>query len=92
MYTWTYPDGKTHNQIDHGLIDRRRNTSIRDVESFRELIVILMCLSETYSRVRLGKNLSDIFPIRNGLKQGVALTPLLLNFILEYAIRRFQVN
>jgi len=23
MYTWTYSDGKTHNQIDHILIDRR---------------------------------------------------------------------
>ena len=26
------------------------------------------CLTETYSRVRIGKNLSDMFPIRNGLK------------------------
>jgi hypothetical protein len=29
-YTWTSPDGKTHNQIDHILIDR-----ILDVRSFR---------------------------------------------------------
>jgi len=33
-----------------------------------------------------------VFPIRNGLKQGDALSPLLLNFALEYAIRRAQVN
>jgi hypothetical protein len=35
---------------------------------------------------------SDRFPIRNGLKQGDALTPMLFNFALEYAIRRVQVN
>ena len=28
-----------------------------------------MCLNETYSRVRVGKNLFDMFPVRNGLKQ-----------------------
>jgi hypothetical protein len=31
---WTSPDGKTHNQIDHVLIDRRRHSSIL-VPSFR---------------------------------------------------------
>ena len=33
-----------------------------------------------------------MFPIRNGLKQGDALSPFLFNFALEYAIRRVQVN
>ena len=51
-----------------------------------------MCLTETCSRVRVGKNLSDMFPIRNGLKQGDALSSLLFNFALDYAIRRVQVN
>jgi len=54
--------------------------------------LIKMCLTETYSRVRVGKNLSEMFPIRNGLKQGDALSPLLFNFALEYAIKRVQVN
>ena len=49
-------------------------------------------VTETYSTVRVGKNLSDMFPIRNGLKQGDALSPLLFNFALQYAIRRVQVN
>jgi hypothetical protein len=54
--------------------------------------VIDMCLSEMYCRVRLGKNLSDTFTIRNGLKQGEALSPLLINFTLKYVISRVQGN
>ena len=42
--------------------------------------VIKMCLAETYSRARVGKHLSDMFPIRNGLKQGDVLSSLLFNF------------
>jgi hypothetical protein len=51
-----------------------------------------MCLNETYSRVWVGKGLSDRFSIKNGLKQGDALSPLLFNFAVEYAIRRVQAN
>ena len=59
----------------------------------RKLVrLIKMCLTETYnySRVRVGRKLSDRFPIRNGLKQGDALSPLLFNFALEYVIRGFR--
>ena len=34
-YTWTSRDAKTHNQIDHVLLDRRWHSSILDVRSFR---------------------------------------------------------
>jgi hypothetical protein len=54
--------------------------------------LVKMFLTETYSRVRVCKNVSDMFPIRNGLKQGDALSPLLFNFALEYVIKRVQVN
>jgi hypothetical protein len=36
--------------------------------------------------------MSDMFLIRNGLKQGRVLSPLLFSFALEYAIRKVQVN
>jgi hypothetical protein len=48
--------------------------------------LIKMCLNKTYSRVRVGKHLSDMFHIRNGLKQGDVLLPLLFTD-LGYAIR-----
>jgi len=53
---------------------------------------IKMCLMETYSRVRVGKHLCDIFNIMNGLKQKEVLSPLLFNFALEHGIKRFQVK
>ena len=50
--------------------------------------LIKMCLNETYNIVQVGKNLSDIFLIRNDLKQGDALWPLFFNFVLEYASKK----
>ena len=40
-----------------------------------------ICLDGTQSKVRIGEN---------GLKQGDALSPFLLNFSLEYVIRKVQ--
>jgi hypothetical protein len=48
--------------------------------------LIKMCLNEIYSKVLIGKYLSDTFPIQNGLKYADALSSLLFNFALEYAI------
>jgi hypothetical protein len=45
-----------------------------------------------YSKVRIGKHLSDSCLIQNGLKQGNALSSLLLNFDSEYIIRKVQEN
>jgi hypothetical protein len=52
--------------------------------------LIKMCRNETCSRVRVGKHLSDRFPVKNGLKHGDALSPLLFNCAVEYAIRKVQ--
>jgi len=43
-YTWTPPDGKIHNQIDHILIDRRWHSSILDVRLSGELNLILVTI------------------------------------------------
>jgi len=54
--------------------------------------LIRMCVNETCSRDWMGKHLSDMFTVKNGLKQGDALLPLIFNFAVEYVIRRVEVN
>ena len=54
--------------------------------------LVKMCLNGTYSRLQAGRYLSDMFSIKNGLKQGNDLLLMLLNFPLKYGIRRVQVN
>jgi len=59
--------------------------------------LIKMCLNETFSRVRVGKNLSDILPLTFFLlkqvwKEETLYLQLFFNSTLEYAVRRVQVN
>jgi hypothetical protein len=51
-----------------------------------------MYLNESYSKVCIGKHLSDAFPIQNGLKQGDAVSSLLFDFSLECTIRKVLEN
>jgi hypothetical protein len=34
-YTWTSPDGKTHNQIDRILVNRQSHSNVLDVRSLK---------------------------------------------------------
>jgi hypothetical protein len=54
------------------------------------LRLIIMCLTETYSRVRLGKRLSNIFPVTNSLKQEDNLSSMFFNYAVQYATGVFQ--
>ena len=54
--------------------------------------LIKICPNETCSRVPVVKHLSDIFHIKNGLKKGDGLWPLLFNIAFGYAVSRVRVN
>jgi len=49
--------------------------------------LIKMFLNKSNNRLQVGKHM---FPIKNGLEQGDALSPLLFNSALEYAIGGFR--
>jgi hypothetical protein len=59
------------------------NIMIQFVVPLKLVRLIKMCLNETCNKIRIGKHLSENFPIQNGLKQGDA-------FALEYAIRKVR--
>jgi hypothetical protein len=58
--------------------------------SMKPVRLIKMCLNETYSKVHIGKHMSDNFPIQNSLRQGDSLLPLFFSFAFEYANRKVQ--
>ena len=60
--------------------------------AFRLVGLIKLCLNEIYSSAQLGNYWSNTFISMNGLGHGDVLSPLLLNFALDYAITRVQVN
>jgi len=51
------------------------------------LLIVKMCLCETYTRDCVGKHLSDMFPLEEDQRHGDVLPPLLYNFASESAIR-----
>jgi len=59
---------KTYESVRREFLD---NILIKFGISMKLVRLTKMCLTETYSRVRVGKYLSDMFPIRNGLKKEI---------------------
>ena len=54
--------------------------------------MIKICLNEGHYEVQTGKHLSYKFPIKNCLKQGDTLSPVLFSFRLEYSKGKFPAN
>jgi aspartate carbamoyltransferase regulatory subunit len=67
-FTWISPDGKTHNQIGHMLIDSRRYSSILDVRSFRVVDCDTdhcLAVSEVRERLAVSKQTRQSLKILN---------------------------
>jgi hypothetical protein len=70
--TWTSPDGKTHNQIGHILVDRRRHSNVHDVRSFRAadcdsdhyLVVVKIRVKLTVNNQRLQRIYMERFNLK----------------------------
>ena len=54
--------------------------------------LIKIYVNETYRKVHADKNLYDTVPIKNGLKRGDNLSPLLVYLALKYDSRKVQTN
>ena len=68
-------------------------TTLVKFRIFMKLVrLIKMCLNETHNRVWLGRHLSDMCPIKNGLQQGAVLSLFFFICVLEYAIKRVPVK
>jgi hypothetical protein len=71
-------------------VKKRKFYSYRDsnsVYSMKSVRLLKMYLNGSHEE---GEHLSSKIPAQNGLKQGDALTPLLSNSALKYAIREVQ--
>ena len=63
-YTWTSPDGMTHNQIDHVLKGRRWHSSVLDVRSFRGADCDTdhyLVIAKVWERLAVGKQAAQRF-------------------------------
>jgi hypothetical protein len=63
-YTWTSPDGKTHNQIDHILVHKRRHSNVLDVPLFRTADCDSnhnLVVAKVRARLAVNKQRSQIF-------------------------------
>ena len=85
-YTWTSPDGITHNNLDHILVDNRRQSSIIDVPSLRGAD----CDADYYivfATIRVSLSL------KNGLKQYSVADRIKLNKLLDHETRKeYKIN
>jgi hypothetical protein len=92
---WNHTSAIHRFQESHDSVRREISSNILTVTGVptEPNLMTKVCLHETYSKICRGKQLFDNnFPTQNGLKQGDALSPLLFNFVLDYAIKKAHIT
>ena len=85
-YTWTSPDGITQNQIDHVLVDTRRQSSIVHVRSLRGTD----CDTDHYLVVA---NIRERLSLNKGIKQHLVADRYNLNKLVDRETRKeYQID
>jgi hypothetical protein len=82
----TVSDINNNNNENVGLILMiivKSNTDDKFFVGFKIFLSVQLQINETYSRVQVGKFLSDMFPVNSGLKQADGSSLLFLNFALR---------
>jgi hypothetical protein len=71
-------------------VDRAKSAEFGIPEKLVRLVELT--LENTIYCVKIWMEIGSFFQVKQGLKQGDGLTPLLFNLVLEYVIRKLQVD
>ena len=85
-YTWTLPDGITHNQIDHVLVDKKSQLSIIDICSLRRV----NCDTDHYLVV---VTIRERLSLKKGIKQHLVADRYNFNKLVDRETRKeYQID
>jgi hypothetical protein len=92
-FTLTFPDGKTRNQIDHILIDRRRHLIVLDVRSFRAADCdtdLALVVAKVRERLAMSKQTTHRFHMERFILMKINEVRVKGSIVLKFQIAAFE--